>query len=42
MFQNLQYLPSANVLEERIMNIKPRGKQEEVMANAINLKENYH
>ena len=32
MFQNLQYLPSANVLEERIMNIKPRGKQEEVMA----------
>lgn len=32
MFQNLQYLSSANVLEERAMNIKPRGKQEEVMA----------
>lgn len=32
MFQILQYLSSSNVLEERAMNIKPRGKQEEVMA----------
>ena len=32
MFQNIKYLPSANGLEERTMNIKPRGKQEEVMA----------
>ena len=36
MFQNIQYLPSANVLEERTMNIKPRGKQEEVMALPAN------
>ena len=32
MFQNFQYLPNSNVLEEKTMNVKPKGKQEEVMA----------